>query len=205
MGLFDDVKSSIKGSDSSSESDFDNSKFDSSFQGSQSSQGGQPMNENDRRPNTVDNNRNPSMNDNVNDSLENDSMRGPEHGQTGSSRMDDDISKSLDPQGSRPESRRESSRNDSYDSPNPRAGRPREGGSEPQLSSETERKMKNAGFQMDDSRNQGRRNTGHSSESVADRRDDLEEIKSQNEQIIELLKRLNDSLNGGTRRHGGRR
>lgn len=47
-------------------------------------------------------------------------------------------------------------------------------------------------------------------QSVAERSDEFQELKRQNEQIIELLKRINDNLemsgtgqSGG--RHGGRR
>lgn len=69
--------------------------------------------------------------------------------------------------------------------------------------------MDNAGFDVDSSqdRRQGRRQQGrNSTDSIADQRDEIEELKSQNEQIIELLKRISDSLNNGNGRNtGGRR
>jgi hypothetical protein len=65
-------------------------------------------------------------------------------------------------------------------SPNPQTGRPEPGNSTPQVSQETERKVKQAlGTQ----------------ESVSDQRDDLEELKAQNKQIIDLLKRINQNVN----------
>lgn len=73
------------------------------------------------------------------------------------------------------------------DHPNAQAGRPQQGSSQPQLSSQTQRKMENAGLDSNDSR-------GRNQESVADRQDGFEELKSQNEQIIELLKRINRNL-----------
>ena len=66
---------------------------------------------------------------------------------------------------------------------NAQAGRPQDGSSQPQLSGNTRKKMQNAGM---DSREP---------QSVADSQEGIEELKSQNEQIIELLKRINDSLN----------
>lgn len=192
MGLFDDVKSSITGSDSKSESRFDDSKFSSSFQ---NSQGGQQMNkegiDDDSRPR-----ENPDRG-NVNDSF-NDVSAQQGQGQDSLDMGDD---RNIGTPRNSGSSRGRNNQRSSHDSPNPRAGRPREGDSQPQLSRQTEKKMENAGFQMDDS--QGRGNA----DSVSSRRDDLEEIKSQNEQIIELLKRVNESLNNSdaSRRHGGRR
>lgn len=213
MGLFDDVKSSIKGSDSEANSKFNDSKFNSSFE---DSQGGQQMNNDDRSPN-MNNDRNPGMNNDTGSGSMRDSSLEPDSGRGASSALDQN--NNLD-QPREPANSGSMNNDGGYDSPNPRAGRPQEGGSEPQLSRETEKKMKNAGFQIDDNDQRGNsRNSrsgrngrssrdpiGNSTESVSDRRDDLEEIKSQNEQIIELLKRINDSLNGSnTRRHGGRR
>lgn len=92
-------------------------------------------------------------------------------------------------------------------SPNAQAGRPEEGSSEPQLSSQTRRKLDNAGFSGDRAQqgsgqgqagNMGQQQ-GRDAPSVADSRDELEQIKSQNQQIIELLKRINESLNGSRR------
>lgn len=65
--------------------------------------------------------------------------------------------------------------------PNAQAGRPQEGSSKPQLSSQTRREMENVGLNQSDSRNSG---------DAAE----FEELKSQNEQIIELLKRINRNL-----------
>jgi hypothetical protein len=68
-------------------------------------------------------------------------------------------------------------------SPNPQTGRPQPGQNSPQLSSNTKKKMQNAGMDPSDP------------QSVSDQSSDLQEIKRQNEQIIDLLKRLNKTLN----------
>ena len=65
--------------------------------------------------------------------------------------------------------------------PNGQAGRPEPGSDQPQLSQSTRKKMENAGM------------TGNSS-NVAESQDEFQELKSQNEQIIELLKRINQRL-----------
>lgn len=74
------------------------------------------------------------------------------------------------------------------DIPNAQAGRPQQGSSRPQVSSQTQRKMENAGFRSDS------QNNTRNQQPVADRRNDFEELRSQNEQIIELLKRINRNL-----------
>lgn len=74
--------------------------------------------------------------------------------------------------------------------PNTQAGRPQQGSSRPQVSSQTQKKMENAGFRSDN-QNHGQRGR---QEPVADQRNNFEELKSQNEQIIELLKRINRNL-----------
>lgn len=61
------------------------------------------------------------------------------------------------------------------DSPNTQAGRPERGSSRPQVSENTRKKMENAGFRQGD-------------------KSDIDQLKSQNEQIIELLKRINQNL-----------
>ncbi|PSG99292.1 MAG: hypothetical protein BRC29_04160 [Nanohaloarchaea archaeon SW_7_43_1] len=71
--------------------------------------------------------------------------------------------------------------------PNAQAGRPEQGSSQPQVSGQTQRKMENAGFRKDNSRQQQTRQGGG-------RDSDLQELKSQNEQIIDLLKRINRNL-----------
>lgn len=186
MGIFEDVKSSIGGSKSGSESQFNSSKFDSSFD---SDPQNQPIDRNRGRsdPNDTSFNEGGGMQGSRSGNLD----QGVSHN---SQSMDRD--RSREGSGQNAIGRRQG------DLPNPRAGRPQEGGTQPQLSPETEKEMRDAGFRMDGGQDRGRR-----SESVADRRDDLEQIKSQNQQIIELLKRINSSLNGsnGTMRHGGRR
>lgn len=72
------------------------------------------------------------------------------------------------------------------DHPNAQAGRPQQGSSQPQLSSQTQRKMENAGLRDDRNQDQNR--------LASDQHSDMEELKSQNEQIIELLKRVNRNL-----------
>ncbi|MFP4038172.1 MAG: hypothetical protein ACLFTA_00110 [Candidatus Nanohaloarchaea archaeon] len=73
------------------------------------------------------------------------------------------------------------------DLPNPQAGRPQQGSDSPQLSSNTRKKMENAGLNP---KNERREN----SQSVQATRDDIEDLKAQNQQMIELLKRINQSL-----------
>lgn len=65
-------------------------------------------------------------------------------------------------------------------SPNPQTGRPRKGNSSPQLSQNTRKEMEHAGMNPD--------------QSVSEQRSDMEELKAQNEQIIDLLKRINRNL-----------
>jgi hypothetical protein len=224
MGLFDNVKDSIKGSDSQNDGGgFDSGEFDSSFTSDES--GGR-------------------MDEDPLDSPQNSperggQMNGPQNN-SGSPRNSlepsDPLESGNDPAGQgaggqsqndfQPQNDLGGGRNGD-DSPNPRAGRPQEGGSSPQLSSDTKKEMKDAGFQVDGNQNdrsrgpnQGRdqgvnrEQQGFNSDqgSVASNRDDLEEIKSQNQQIIELLKRISDALNSdqggvnsGRNRHGGRR
>jgi hypothetical protein len=249
MGLFDDVKDSISGSDSeNNDGGFNDNKFDNSF-----TSGGDDMNGND-------------------DPLSSPQNQGPQNGpQGGDMGAPGDQGDPFDSGGVEPNSPLDDGRgggqppaqNDNLgnntmnnsgagqndfqpqsgnlgggknESPNPRAGRPQEGGSSPQLSSDTRQEMEQAGFNLNDDQRGGQSNSrdmgGSSgrgglqpqseqdqqgfdrSGSVADNRDDLEEIKSQNEQIIELLKRISDALNsdqgargGGSarNRHGGRR
>lgn len=85
--------------------------------------------------------------------------------------------------------------------PNAQAGRPQEGSAKPQLSSRTQRKMDNAGLNTNSSQQGQQRGRGQNPEPVSEQRTDLEELKSQNQQIIELLKRINQSLNNGRQRH----
>jgi len=108
--------------------------------------------------------------------------------------------------------------------PNPQAGRPQKGSQSPQLSSNTQKKMENAGLNPNQQSrgNQNRQarsksstrgqnvtqNTGQSrgrggkefgngdTLSVSESRSDFEDLKAQNQQIIELLKRINQNLQG---------
>ncbi len=184
MGVFDSVRDSIHGGSSDNSASeasgrdrdgFDSSQFDDSFD----SDPGEPRDPRNS-PHSPEKLDSPGGGQNRQAGDRN----GQFQGQAGSSRGQQ--RQELNSQQGRQQSA-------PRDSPNPQAGRPREGDSSPQLSRQTERKMENAGLQPQDSRKQ----------SVADRRDDLEELKAQNEQIIELLKRINSSLSGG--RHGGRR
>lgn len=88
------------------------------------------------------------------------------------------------------------SRNSRRTTPNSQAGRPRPGSDQPQLSRNTRKKMENAGLKNTGaSRNMENRNVGQErGRSVSESRSDFEELKAQNEQIIELLKRINNSL-----------
>lgn len=195
MGLFDNVKDSIpghhedSGSDSGSNS-FDDSKFDSSFDSdndfgdsdfqSDNGLGNEPpgpASQEGRRPN--------------------DQSMGMQNSPSGG-RRDQEMNNSRD--------RNRGSRNGtgrSRGNPNAQAGRPEPGSTEPQISSNTERKMENAGFNMNGQRSNSRSGRA-GGESIADQRDDIQELKSQNEQIIELLKRISQSLNAGNNRPGRR-
>lgn len=72
------------------------------------------------------------------------------------------------------------------------------------MSSSTKEKMRKAGMNPDQpsggpgggnaSGGPGGAAPGGSKQSVASSRDDIEELKSQNEKIIELLKRLNQKM-----------
>ncbi|MFB6208615.1 MAG: hypothetical protein ABEJ56_00580 [Candidatus Nanohaloarchaea archaeon] len=73
--------------------------------------------------------------------------------------------------------------------PNAQAGRPQEGSARPQVSNQTRREMENAGLQ-----NKQRQADRNRRDSVAESSKGIEELKSQNQQIIELLKRINRNL-----------
>jgi hypothetical protein len=200
MGVFDDIKDSIGDSESSggsgsnldSSSDLgsadslDDNRFDDSFSNNQSEGGQTPppgnqgMDQNTRQNSTGQNQRGRQSNSS----------------NQGSRR---------DTGGNSAQRNRQNMQQDS--SPNAQAGRPQQGSSEPQLSSQTRKKLDNAGLsdssppqnQRSQTRNaqRGQRaQQGNSTQSVAEGQDDLEQIKSQNRQIIELLKRINQSLNG---------
>ena len=73
------------------------------------------------------------------------------------------------------------------------AGRPQQGSSQPQLSSQTQRKMENAG--MESGRSRGDTRKGSLEDGRHNRgKSDMEELKAQNEQIIKLLKKMNRNL-----------
>jgi len=194
MGVFDDIKDSFNESESSDSSGMesssdpgaggglDDSRFDDSFSDSPSKTGQQGQ-----RP--LDNSglNQKAQRNNTNQARENRSAsRQNQTPQTQNTRN----------------SRQGGNRNRRSDSsPNAQAGRPQSGSSEPQLSSQTRKKLDHAG--MSDSSSPQNRNArgqdiqhGHSTQSVAEGQDDLEEIKAQNRQIIELLKRINQGLNG---------
>ncbi len=230
MSVFDSLKDSLPGSGSSSSSgsrsgdsdfdsdfgsDFDSPDFDDSFQDNspRSGQndlgldqgdtgqtgfdgpGGQGEGLDSQSPVTGQDGRGSpgeQQRSNPQQNTRGQSRRGtPSQSRTGQQRAKDNPSQTSRPQENR-------SRNTPHDSPNPQTGRPQRGSAEPQLSRQTEKKMENAGLK--DSQDQ----------SVAERSDEFQELKRQNEQIIELLKRINDNLemsgtgqSGG--RHGGRR
>lgn len=209
MGLFDDVKDSISGSDSKNEknSDFESGKFNSSFDSSSNpDMNNDPSGSSGNPPERFD-----SGGLEPEDPLADDpGGNPPPNNLQGSQRQENPPMNNGGGNDFQPQSSNLGGRNDS---PNPRAGRPREGSSTPELSSETRQEMENAGFNMGSDQRAAPQDQGFDrSGSVADQRDDLQEIKSQNEQIIELLKRISDALNsgnqgmGGSRnRHGGRR
>lgn len=199
MGVFDDIKDSFSESESSddlgsnvegssdlgSADGLDDSRFNDSFSNDQPSgsqqgqtpQENQSLNQNSQRGNT-----NQSQ-----------SSRQPSGQTQNSARENGRNMRQNNRQNNQPES-----------SPNAQAGRPQSGSSEPQLSSQTRKKLDNAGLsdssppqnQRSQNRNGQRAQQGNSTQSVAEGQDDLEQIKSQNRQIIELLKRINQSLNG---------
>jgi len=204
MGFFESMKSSLTGSDNSG-SDFNEEKFDSSFtSGNQGSSGGK-SNLKPEDPGSPD-------------------LNGPNAGNQGPAQPP---SNSQPDMGSRNQQGNDIGGAGSSGTSNPQAGRPQPGGSEPQVSNETREEMENAGFNLNDSPqgdqrnprgNENRRdqNPGQSTGPVSRQQSDIEEIKSQNEQIIELLKRISDSLQSESRRgnrdrdnrgrrHGGRR
>jgi len=193
-GVFDDIKDSFNESESSDSSGMesssdpgaggglDDSRFDDSFSDSPSKTGQQGQ-----RP--LDNSglNQKAQRNNTNQARENRSAsRQNQTPQTQNTRN----------------SRQGGNRNRRSDSsPNAQAGRPQSGSSEPQLSSQTRKSsimpeclilhlLKNRNARGQDIQQ------GHSTQSVAEGQDDLEEIKAQNRQIIELLKRINQGLNG---------
>ncbi len=193
MGVVDDIKNSFESSESSENSrsrsqdsrssglddssGFDDSKFDDTFSGNDSQPG-----------NSLGQNSNPPQGSQGRQQSRNTSSAS--QGRQGAQRNNG---------GNNGNSRR-TSRNSSPDRsgssvPNAQAGRPQEGGSSPQLSSETERKLDNAGFESSGRQSQNQSH-GFSEEPVSGQQSDMEELKSQNQQIIELLKRINQNLQG---------
>ncbi|MFB6144781.1 MAG: hypothetical protein ABEJ98_05720 [Candidatus Nanohaloarchaea archaeon] len=80
-----------------------------------------------------------------------------------------------------------------FSTPNPQAGRPQQGNSSPQLSQQTQRKMENAGLTgQEPQRDRGGRNM--------DIEQEVQDLKQQNQQIIDLLEDIVDELRGGRRR-----
>ncbi|MFB6245584.1 MAG: hypothetical protein ABEJ03_04535 [Candidatus Nanohaloarchaea archaeon] len=210
MGLFDDVKDSLhRGSDSSSSGNsggssesssgsgtgFDSSEFDSSFEGKEGSSGGNtpPTGKNaDLAPETPGKPGGRAQ-----------EQRGsPQSGRQGGRRQQGSSGRrSQDRNGQRSE-RRRNSRGKGTGTPNAQAGRPEPGSTEPQVSSNTRKKMENAGLDVN-----GGQRRNDPSQPVSDQMDDIQELKSQNEQIIELLKRISQSLQNqtGQQRGTGRR
>jgi len=88
--------------------------------------------------------------------------------------------------------------------PNTQAGRPQQGSDQPQLSTNTRKKMENAGLKPSNNRGRGRGSDGRSGtisrndsrESSQDpvSQDDFEDLKAQNQRIIELLQSINQNL-----------
>lgn len=89
--------------------------------------------------------------------------------------------------------------------PNSQAGRPQQGSDQPQLSSNTRKKMENAGLKPSNdqrgggrggnSRNTASRGSGGGRNSQASvSQDDFEDLKAQNQRIIELLQNINQNL-----------
>jgi len=204
MGVFDEVKDSITGSSSGGQdSGFESGDFDDSFsQDGNSPQGGlndtpdqQPAGNRQGQQRQQPGNAGAAQNNSIGDGL-NSSQPGNRNQQPQG--RGNSAQNSPNSPGNQRSSRQQPRNSSPQNSPNAQAGRPEQGGTEPQLSSQTERKLENAGF--DDTR--GNRQTGNSTDSVADRQDDFEKLKSQNEQIIELLKRINQSLSSGGRGSG---
>lgn len=95
----------------------------------------------------------------------------------------------------RKQSQRDAGRESSQSSagtPNAQAGRPKDGGSSPQLSQQTRRKMENAG--ISDGAQQERGRNPQSSNGASEQ--EVQELKRQNEQIIELLEDIVNELRG---------
>lgn len=197
MGFLGGVKDKFTGG-SDDNSDFESSEYDNSFNSDSSSENSSPL----------EGNKPPS-------STQSNSDSGAVSGNSQQPHPKSDLNPptAADKAGNPKPNQGRSERTDSNRSPNAGAGRPQEGSAEPQLSSDTKRKMEDAGFEVGKNQGGGRQDAGRrnrqgsrDSRNVASNRDDLEEIKSQNEQIIDLLKRINRSVGSqGRERHGGRR
>lgn len=219
MGILDDVKNSITGGNDSG-GQFDDEKYDSSFSSggpssteSSDSRNLQPESGPDQMPGMNEGQQKNGMQDQGIDPSGGNMKQGGPQNQGMNSGMDQ--SRQNNPQ---PNS-----------TSNPQAGRPEPGSSQPQVSNNTRRKMQDAGFQFDgqDQQRSNNNNRGNNvsqdrgnsmnemsgreqrTTPVSDQQSDMEQIKAQNEQIIELLKRIShavqDNSGSGSRRHGGRR
>ena len=181
MSVFDDLKDSLNGSDRSNNSSGNNS-FDSDFSSDLDSDLDMDSGPSTERTNSPprqepqDSPRNPqSRTSEPNNQMQGGPRQTRNRGQNRSQNPGQN-----------------SQRQNSVDTPNAQAGRPQKGSPKPQLSGQTQRKMENAGLEQN-TRSGGQGQT----EPVSNQRSDFEELKAQNEQIIELLKRLNQSLNNG--------
>jgi hypothetical protein len=198
MGIIDSVKKSLSGGDESG-STFDSSQYDSSFQSeSSSSSGDNPFSDN--QPSNPQGQPQGAQNTSNQQDLQ-----PPQGGQGRDPTPQSPIEQN---QGTGAGGQQQGS---PLDSPNAQAGRPEQGGAMPQVSSDTQKEMENAGFDFNEGQQNRQQGGGR----------DLEEIKSQNEKIIDLLRSIERKLDSGQEdfnqgrrtdrggnsggRHGGRR
>lgn len=199
MGIIDSLKSAVSG-DSGDSSGFNSSQYDSSFQ----SQGGEPSRENPFDGSGAGNADRGDLNPPSKMPDQNSVDRDP----TPESPLEEQGSPMSQGQQSGPGNEPQQPGNSS---PNAQAGRPRQGAStpqtsvdsqQPQPSRETRQEMQQAGFEV------GEDQGGSSLDDS-----DLEELKDQNEEIIDLLGQIAsklDSMDSSAEsrsrgRHGGRR
>lgn len=182
MDVIDDIKDKIGGRNSNSadiDSGLDSSLEDTGFQNNQTGKNSNMGSQVNETSGLSDNSKKPENSQRSQELSGNSRNRGMNSQNTRNN------GKSLDnstrPNDSQKQNKGRQSRRGS--SPNPQTGRPQPGQDSPQISNNTRKKMQNAG--MDPGNPQ----------TVSNNQSDMEEIKRQNEQIIDLLKRLNQTLN----------
>lgn len=170
MGILDDIKNSVEGTENRSQSGRDSldTSFDDASNASSKSRGNQGLG-NGSGTGSKNLNSRAGRSTNTGGSGNSSQKAGRNEGQVGRS------GRSSSTTGRTP-----SQESGQRGSPNPQTGRPREGSTEPQVSESTRREMQSAGL-----------TSGDSSGGMEEK---LKDIEKQNDQMIQILQRIERNL-----------